>query len=185
MVSLQGDRSPKAAQSPRSGSAFIQAFWEPVGIYRSHGVCDVLTLKADWMCRFSCLMLPWASRSPDELLHRRYGAFYRPIPHRNAWQWFKLAMGSVILLPVRLAAGFTLLVSMWASCRLLSLGAEVGDQGLVSEWRRTLLRGMVKRAARVMLFILGFYSITENRLTHGQEDLANQIIVCNHVSYLV
>jgi hypothetical protein len=137
--------------------------------------------------RLGCigLYLPRASKNAAEDLHRRYKAFYRSIPRRNAWQWLKLALGSILLLPVRLVAGFSLLISMWAACRLLSLGVKIGDQGLECEWRRVLLRGMVKRASRVLLFILGFYSIAQNGAVYEEGELCSQIIVCNHVSYLV
>ena len=68
---------------------------------------------------------------------------------------------------------------------MLSLGVKIGDQGLECEWRRVLLRGLVKRASRVLLFILGFYSIAQNGAVYEEGELCSQIIICNHVSYLV
>lgn len=47
-----------------------------------------------------------------------------------------------------------------------------------------MVRNVCKRLARIMLFVLGFYTIEHGGNMHSEEELAGKIIVSNHVSYL-
>nr|KYP64570.1 Lysophosphatidylcholine acyltransferase 1 [Cajanus cajan] len=109
-----------------------------------------------------------------------------------------LGFALVTLLPIRVVLAFTVLLLYYLICRLCTLFSspnrdeEQEDYAHMSGWRRTVIVSCGRALSRVMLFVFGFYWISESNFpSQSQEDKDQPeelgrpgVIISNHVSYL-
>ncbi|KAK4387540.1 Lysophospholipid acyltransferase LPEAT1 [Sesamum angolense] len=119
-----------------------------------------------------------------------------------------LGLGLVFLLPIRVVGGMTILFFYYVICRVCtaflapSREAEQEDYAHTGGWRRAVILQSGRYLSRAVLFVFGFYWISETRkgnVVDGQlnseanepahEDQSEEVerpgaIVSNHVSYV-
>ncbi|XVF63910.1 hypothetical protein PTKIN_Ptkin09bG0124400 [Pterospermum kingtungense] len=116
-----------------------------------------------------------------------------------------LGIAFVMLLPLRILLGMTLLVVYYLICRICTLFSapnreeeEQEDYAHLGGWRRAVIVRSGRFLSRSLLFVVGFYWIREthkdsanaqeNSKTEGRNESEEQerpgAIVSNHVSYL-
>ncbi|KAL6212935.1 hypothetical protein ACLB2K_018150 [Fragaria x ananassa] len=117
-----------------------------------------------------------------------------------------LGVALVTLVPIRVVVIMTLLLFYYLICRICTLGLspnrdedEQEDYAHMGGWRRAVIVWCGRSLSRVMLFVLGFYWISETyRIPddaaqqpkpEGKEESAEEAekpgaIISNHVSYL-
>ncbi|KAK7283345.1 hypothetical protein RIF29_12793 [Crotalaria pallida] len=116
-----------------------------------------------------------------------------------------LGFALVTLLPIRVVLATTILLFYYFICRVCTLFSspnrddeeEQEDYAHMGGWRRRAIVGCGRALSRVMLFIFGFYwitdlspnhnnsSATQKEDTHQPEELRRPgVIISNHVSYL-
>ncbi|XP_050364436.1 lysophospholipid acyltransferase LPEAT1 isoform X2 [Argentina anserina] len=115
-----------------------------------------------------------------------------------------LGVAVVTLVPIRVVVIMTLLVFYYLICRICTLGlspnrdedeGEQEDYAHMGGWRRAVIVWCGRSLSRVMLFVLGFYWISETyRIPdsaeqskpeeEGEEAEKPGAIISNHVSYL-
>ncbi|KAK4274765.1 hypothetical protein QN277_017944 [Acacia crassicarpa] len=154
-----------------------------------------------------------SSVSPDSLQEQenRFAPYFRrdvygpkgrgPLPMKEK---LLLALALFTLVPIRLGLTITILIFYYFICRLCTLFAvphrEDGqeDYAHLRWWRRCVIVGFGKVLARLILFVLGFYWISESyRAPHTDEKRPTEkgksqseetgrpgVIISNHISYL-
>ncbi|KAL0432440.1 UNVERIFIED_CONTAM: Lysophospholipid acyltransferase LPEAT1 [Sesamum latifolium] len=119
-----------------------------------------------------------------------------------------LGLGLVFLLPIRVVVGMTILFSYYVICRVCTAflapnrEAEQEDYAHTGGWRRVVILQSGRYLSRAVLFVFGFYWISETRkanevdgqLNSGANEPAHEgqseeverpgAIVSNHVSYV-
>ncbi|KAI4316792.1 hypothetical protein L6164_024737 [Bauhinia variegata] len=115
-----------------------------------------------------------------------------------------LAFALVTLLPLRVVGAMIILLLYYLICRICTLFSvpnredEQEDYAHMGGWRRAVIVQCGKALSRLLLFLLGFYWITENYLIPDPDDKGNTevnksqseevgrpgVIISNHVSYL-
>ncbi|KAK4276607.1 hypothetical protein QN277_014737 [Acacia crassicarpa] len=115
-----------------------------------------------------------------------------------------LGLALVTLVPIRLVLCFTLLFTYYLICRICTLFSapnrdeEQEDYAHMDGLRRTLIVQSGKTMSRIILFVLGFYWISETSQFQNTDDKpateegkhqpegleAPGVIISNHVSYL-
>ncbi|XP_045795944.1 lysophospholipid acyltransferase LPEAT1-like isoform X1 [Trifolium pratense] len=109
-----------------------------------------------------------------------------------------LGFALVTLLPIRVILAVTVLVCYYVICRVCTLFStpnredEQEDYAHMGGWRRNVIVRCGKALSRVMLFIFGFYwitdssssSITQENEPQSEETGRPGVIISNHVSYL-
>ncbi|CAL0323754.1 unnamed protein product [Lupinus luteus] len=153
-----------------------------------------------------------ASASTDEL-EKKFAAFVR----RDAYgtmgcgelptkEKVLLGLALVTLVPVRVVLAMTVLLFYYVICRVCTMLSVPNREEEMQEdyahivgWRRIVIVQCGRALARVMLFILGFYWISESyRIPNTNEKSTTQkedkhepeemgrpgVIISNHVSYL-
>lgn len=111
-----------------------------------------------------------------EEMERKYAAYVRKDAHgpmgRGKLSWMErlwLVPRLVILVPIRVVAGMTVLVSYYVICRVCTAfrspnreeGEEQEDYAHLQGWRREVILRSGRFLSRAMLFVFGFYWITE------------------------
>ncbi|XP_073141872.1 lysophospholipid acyltransferase LPEAT1 isoform X2 [Henckelia pumila] len=147
-----------------------------------------------------------------EELEKKYAAFARHDVYGTMGMgelpWTEkilLALGLVLLLPLRVVAGTTILVIYYLICRVctafMAPNREDGqeDYAHMGGWRRAVIMQSGRFLTRSMLFVFGFYRICERTagnqvdgqlnhetVTTDQKDEFERpgAIVSNHVSYV-
>ncbi|XP_073066971.1 lysophospholipid acyltransferase LPEAT1-like isoform X1 [Primulina eburnea] len=147
-----------------------------------------------------------------EELERKYAAFVRHDVYGTMGMgelpWTEkilLALGLVLLVPLRVVAGIAILVIYYVICRVcttfLAPNREDGqeDYAHMGGWRRAVIMQSGRFLTRSMLFVFGFYRIRERTtgnqvdgqlnhetVTRDQKDVFERpgAIVSNHVSYI-
>ncbi|XP_047954971.1 lysophospholipid acyltransferase LPEAT1-like isoform X3 [Salvia hispanica] len=105
----------------------------------------------------------------------------------------------VILVPIRVVVGMTILVSYYVICRVCTVfrapnredGEEQEDYAHLRGWRRTVILRTGRFLSRAVLFVFGFYWISETRGENENESNDHSegferygAIISNHVSYI-
>ncbi|XP_042017496.1 lysophospholipid acyltransferase LPEAT1-like isoform X2 [Salvia splendens] len=105
----------------------------------------------------------------------------------------------VILVPIRVVAGMTILVSYYVICRVCTVfrapnredGEEQEDYAHLRGWRRAVILRTGRFLSRAALFVFGFYWISETRGENENESSDHSegferygAIISNHVSYI-
>lgn len=120
-------------------------------------------------------------------LEERFLPFEREAP-RGGWECPLQWLLAPLVVPLRVVLCFVILVFFYLVCvsfgpRVDKKAAEVGFVWNLPRWRAHLLRGLTKRCARVVLFILGFYRIRRQHLAGYDHRIRSKVlIVSNHVS---
>ncbi|KAL3840321.1 hypothetical protein ACJIZ3_024912 [Penstemon smallii] len=110
---------------------------------------------------------------------------------------FLLGLGLAFLLPIRVVAGTCILVIYYLICRVctafLAPNREDGqeDYAHMGGWRRAVIMQSGRFLSRALLFVFGFYWISEtsrgdetSSTDQSEESERPGAIVSNHVSYL-
>ncbi|KAI4336901.1 hypothetical protein L6164_015376 [Bauhinia variegata] len=115
-----------------------------------------------------------------------------------------LALALVTLVPIRIVAAMIILLLYYLICRICTLFSvpnreeEQEDYAHMGGWRRAVIVQCGKALSRLLLFVLGFYWISENYRIPDADDKSNTevnnsqseevgrpgVIISNHVSYL-
>ncbi|XP_048330949.1 lysophospholipid acyltransferase LPEAT1 isoform X2 [Ziziphus jujuba] len=118
-----------------------------------------------------------------------------------------LGLALITLVPIRVVVGMTILLFYYLICRIFTLFStpnreddqDQEDYAHMGGWRRAVIVQCGRSLSRVMLFVLGFYWISEtHRVPHtesksrtendgrGQSEEAERpgAIISNHVSYV-
>ena len=146
--------------------------------------------------------------SDTDELEKKFGAFVRrdvygtmgrgELPTKEK---VLLGVALVTLVPARMVAAMAILVLYYFICRVCTLCSvpnreeEQEDFAHMVRWRRIVIVQCGKALSRLMLFILGFYWITQSyRIeipTSNEENICQPgetrrpgVIISNHVSYL-
>ncbi|XP_051139937.1 lysophospholipid acyltransferase LPEAT1 isoform X2 [Andrographis paniculata] len=156
---------------------------------------------------------PQCEASPSspslEEMEKKYAAYVRNDVYGTMglgelpWaEKFLLGVALVFLLPIRVAAGTTVLLIYYVICRVCtaflspSRVEEQEDYAHMVGWRRAVIVQTGRFLSRVMLFIFGFYWIGESRRADGElnhemvsgdqseEQERPGVVISNHVSYL-
>ncbi|KAG7029373.1 Lysophospholipid acyltransferase LPEAT1, partial [Cucurbita argyrosperma subsp. argyrosperma] len=146
-------------------------------------------------------------------LHQKYAPFVRRDVYgtmgRGELPWMEkvlLAIALVTIVPIRVVIGMSLLFLYYMICRVCTLfhdpnreTDEQEDYAHMVGWRRSVIVCTGRFLSRAMLFVLGFYWISEvyrilpneNKSTNenegqekSQESERPGAIISNHVSYL-
>ncbi|KAL0323100.1 UNVERIFIED_CONTAM: Lysophospholipid acyltransferase LPEAT1 [Sesamum angustifolium] len=156
-----------------------------------------------------------SSQSIDEMEIKLYAPFVRHDVYGTmgrgklpCTEKLLLGLGLVFLLPIRVVGGMTILFSYYVICRVCtaflapSREAEQEDYAHTGGWRRAVILQSGRYLSRAVLFVFGFYWISETRkgnVVDGQlnseanepahEDQSEEVerpgaIVSNHVSYV-
>lgn len=146
---------------------------------------------------------PAFSPNPNDsikVMEEKYAAYVRkdlygtmglgPLP----WiEKLKLGFAFFTLVPIRVLFGLLILIVYYLICRVCTVfkdaDCENDDYGGLVGWRRRVVVGCGRVAARTMMFNFGFYYINE---ISNQDECAEKahvcerpgVIVSNHVSYL-
>lgn len=98
---------------------------------------------------------------------------------------FLLGLGLVLLLPIRVVAGTTLLVTYYVICRVCTAFLapnredEQEDYAHMGGWRRAVIMQSGRFLSRAVFFVFGFYWIAEtSRSNEVEEQLDNEVIYC-------
>ncbi|KAL6504399.1 Lysophospholipid acyltransferase lpeat1 [Orobanche gracilis] len=116
---------------------------------------------------------------------------------------FLLGVALMVLVPIRVMAGITVLVVYYVICRVCTAflasnrdEVEQEDYAHIGGWRRAVIVASGRFLSRVMLFVFGFYWICENsKCTEVDAQLSRElgqseevgrpgVIISNHVSYI-
>ncbi|KAL3505275.1 hypothetical protein ACH5RR_035116 [Cinchona calisaya] len=158
------------------------------------------------------------TRAPDlEELEKKYAAYvrrdvYGVMGRRDLPLEEKLLLGVAVvtLVPMRVASGMTVLLIYYLICRICTAflspnrEEEQEDYAHMGGWRRAVIVQTGRFLSRVMLFIFGFYWISESHRDNedvgfngrfngevqteskdqAQDSARPGVIVSNHVSYL-
>ncbi|KAK4429159.1 Lysophospholipid acyltransferase LPEAT1 [Sesamum alatum] len=155
--------------------------------------------------------VPVSEQSIEEM-EKKYAAFVRQDVYgtwgRGDLPWvekFLLGLALVFLVPVRVVAGMSVLVTYYAICRVctafLAPNREDGqeDYAHMGGWRRAVIVQSGRFLSRLLLFVFGFYWISETSRGHEVDGQLNNetasrdqsaelerpgAIISNHVSYL-
>ncbi|KAH6765057.1 Phospholipid/glycerol acyltransferase family protein [Perilla frutescens var. hirtella] len=156
--------------------------------------------------------VPESEESIEEM-EKKYAAYVRRDMYgtmgRGRLSWTErllLVPRLVILVPIRVVAGMTILVSYYVICRVCTAfrqpnredGEEQEDYGHLRGWRRAVILRSGRLMSRAMLFVFGFYWISETSRGNEEGFLVNQnesndcskelerygAIISNHVSYI-
>ncbi|KAK4390670.1 Lysophospholipid acyltransferase LPEAT1 [Sesamum angolense] len=155
--------------------------------------------------------VPVAEQSIEEM-EKKYAAYVRQDVYgtmgRGDLPWvekFLLGLALVFLVPVRVVAAMSILVTYYAICRVctafLAPNREDGqeDYAHMGGWRRAVIVQSGRFLSRLLLFVFGFYWISETSRgneVNGQfnnenasRDQSEELerpgaIISNHVSYL-
>ncbi|XP_075518868.1 lysophospholipid acyltransferase LPEAT1-like isoform X1 [Primulina tabacum] len=147
-----------------------------------------------------------------EELEKKYAAYVRHDVYgtmgRGELPWTEkilLALGLVLLVPLRVLAGMAILVIYYVICRVCTAFLapnredEQEDYAHMGGWRRAVIMQSGRFFARCLLFVFGFYRICERStgnqvdvqlnhetVTRDQKDNFERpgAIVSNHVSYI-
>ncbi|KAL3640817.1 hypothetical protein CASFOL_015785 [Castilleja foliolosa] len=143
-----------------------------------------------------------------EEMEQKYAAYVRHDVYgtmgRAELPWvenFLLGLGLVFLVPIRVVAGTTVVVVYYVICRLFTafmapnMEDEQEDYAHLGGWRRAVIIQSGRYLSRVLLFVFGFYWISEvdeRQLINDEtapEDQLKELeqpgaIISNHVSYL-
>ncbi|KAL7081576.1 hypothetical protein ACP275_14G048500 [Erythranthe tilingii] len=150
-----------------------------------------------------------SNQTIEEEMDNKYAAFVRRDVYgtmgRGDLPWpekFLLGFAVVFLVPIRVAAAAYILVFYYLICRIctafLAPNREDGgqeDYAHMGGWRRAVIVQSGRFLSRVLLFVFGFYSISEaNRGFDADGQFDSQftteegerpgVIVSNHVSYI-
>ncbi|KAL1539562.1 lysophospholipid acyltransferase LPEAT1-like isoform X1 [Salvia divinorum] len=149
--------------------------------------------------------VPEPGQSIEEM-ENKYAAYVRRDVYgtmgRGKLSWAErlwLVPRLVILVPIRVVAGMTILVSYYVICRVCTVfrapnredGEEQEDYAHLRGWRRAVILRSGRFLSRAVLFVFGFYWISETR--NGNENESNDhseeferygAIISNHVSYI-
>ncbi|EPS60904.1 hypothetical protein M569_13895, partial [Genlisea aurea] len=146
-------------------------------------------------------------------MEKKYGAFIRNDVYgrmgRGDLPWvekFLLGLALMILVPIRVVAGVTILVIYYVICRVctacLAPNMEDGQEDFahMGGWRRAVIVRTGRTLSRLMLIVFGFYWISENhRYKDADSELNEEVtflyfqledssrpgaIISNHVSYI-
>lgn len=121
------------------------------------------------------LLNPDSAAVADDDLHQKYAPFVRQDVYgtmgRGELPWMEkvlLAMALVTIVPIRVVVGTSLLVLYYTICRVCTLfhdpnreTDEQEDYAHMVGWRRSVIVWTGRFLSRVMLFVLGFYWISE------------------------
>lgn len=156
--------------------------------------------------------VPESGQSIEEM-EKKYAAYVRSDVYgpmgRGKLSWAErlwLVPRLVILVPIRVVAGMTVLVSYYVICRVCTAfrspnredGEEQEDYAHLQGWRRAVILRSGRFLSRVMLFVFGFYWISETSRVNEEGHLINEnessdhteelerygAIISNHVSYI-
>ncbi|GER44315.1 acyltransferase [Striga asiatica] len=111
---------------------------------------------------------------------------------------FLLLMALMFLVPMRVMAGLVIMAVYYVICRVCTAFLapntkedEQEDYAHMGGWRRAVIMGTGRFLSRLMLFVLGFYWISETKIGGelSSEDQYEEaggpgVIVSNHVSYI-
>lgn len=139
------------------------------------------------------LHAPEPGQSIEEM-EKKYAAYVRRDVYgtmgRGKLSWAErlwLVPRLVILVPIRVVAGMTILVSYYVICRVCTAfrapnreeGEEQEDYGHLRGWRRAVILGSGRFLSRAMLFVFGFYWISEANRGSEEGQLVNEVkFVC-------
>ncbi|KAG7020525.1 Lysophospholipid acyltransferase LPEAT1, partial [Cucurbita argyrosperma subsp. argyrosperma] len=153
-----------------------------------------------------------ADQDSDDI-HLKYAPFSRRDAYgtmgRGELPWMEkvlLGMALITIVPIRVVFGMSLLFLYYMICRICTLlydpnreTDEQEDYAHMVGWRRSVIVWSGRFVSRAMLFVLGFYWISEvnrippneNKSTNENEGQENSqeserpgVIISNHVSYL-
>ncbi|XP_027091815.1 lysophospholipid acyltransferase LPEAT1 isoform X6 [Coffea arabica] len=159
---------------------------------------------------------PATTTAPDiEELEKKYAAYVRRdvygVMGRGDLPWVEkllLGLALVTLVPLRLVSGLTVLVLYYFICRICTAFLapnredEQEDYAHMGGWRRAVIVQTGRFCSRALLFIFGFYWISETHRDivdvsfngkfgtqteskdQSQDSARPGVIVSNHVSYL-
>ncbi|KAL8466619.1 hypothetical protein ACS0TY_035606 [Phlomoides rotata] len=143
-----------------------------------------------------------------EEMEKKYAAYVRNDVYgpmgRGELPWaekFLLGLGLMFLLPARVVAGMTILVVYYTICRVCTAFLapnredDQEDYAHMGGWRRLVILQSGRFLSRVVLFVFGFYWISESCIgtevdgelnsESADEDVETPgAIVSNHVSYI-
>ncbi|XP_057793936.1 lysophospholipid acyltransferase LPEAT1-like isoform X2 [Salvia miltiorrhiza] len=140
-----------------------------------------------------------------EEMEKKYAAYVRRDVYgtmgRGKLSWAErlwLVPRLVILVPIRVVAGMTILVSYYVICRVCTAfrapnreegGEEQEDYAHLRGWRRAVILRTGRFLSRAMLFVFGFYWISETSNENESGDHSDGLkrygaIISNHVSYI-
>ncbi|KAL0391994.1 UNVERIFIED_CONTAM: Lysophospholipid acyltransferase LPEAT1 [Sesamum radiatum] len=156
-----------------------------------------------------------SSQSIDEMEIKLYAPFVRHDVYGTmgrgklpCTEKLLLGLGLVFLLPIRVVGGMTILFFYYVICRVCtaflapSREAEQEDYAHTGGWRRAVILQSGRYLSRAVLFVFGFYWISETRKGNvvdeqlnseanepAHEDQSEEVerpgaIVSNHVSYV-
>ncbi|KAL8523909.1 hypothetical protein ACS0TY_013754 [Phlomoides rotata] len=152
-----------------------------------------------------------SSQSIEEM-EKKYAAYVRHDVYGkmgrgklSLTQKFLLVPGLVVLVPIRVVAGVTILVSYYVICRVCTAflppnrEREQEDYAHMGGWRRSVIVRTGRFLSRALLFVFGFFRIAETRSSSNEEGQLNNetvssdqseklenpgAIISNHVSYI-
>eukprot|EP00045_Choanoeca_perplexa_P007991 m.73166 g.73166 ORF g.73166 m.73166 type:complete len:457 (+) comp14312_c0_seq1:93-1463(+) len=124
-------------------------------------------------------ILPTRLTPPEPTLN----PFADPTADPSAYDWFKICVTGLILLPLRLllVAICLLIANLWAFIFSIGITIDVKHPENIPAWRSRLVQPVASFLARVILFSLGFYWI-KVKGTQADPKIA-PIAVSNHMSY--
>ncbi|KAI4336900.1 hypothetical protein L6164_015376 [Bauhinia variegata] len=100
-----------------------------------------------------------------------------------------LALALVTLVPIRIVAAMIILLLYYLICRICTLFSvpnreeEQEDYAHMGGWRRAVIVQCGKALSRLLLFVLGFYWISENYRIPDADDKSNtEVLPLNNVS---